>query len=237
MESFDWSTFVFWAAMIILLLFTAGVHKRFFEGEEGDAVVKSMAFDATFISIILIMGFVPQLGYITIVPGISLTLMHIPVLIGAYVGGWKKGLLYGTAFGITSWIMALMNGSGLNAFFIYPWVSVLPRMAFGLLAGLVFLLVSKQPKLYRSAPFIGLLAFLLTVAHTCLVFGDLFAFYPSDMSSFFGGSGVIQGVSMTVLAIIAIGAAGEAALGAILTPAVGKALLKSKGSWKERKHA
>ena len=41
-----------------------------------------MVMFATFASIILLMALVPNLGYLTFIPGISITIIHIPVLIG-----------------------------------------------------------------------------------------------------------------------------------------------------------
>jgi uncharacterized membrane protein len=126
--------------------------------------------------------------------------------------------------------MAALQGVGLNALFIYPWVSVLPRALFGLLAGAVFQLLKKTPKIYGNPAAVGGIAFLLTVCHSVLVFADLFVFYGGVMSALFAsGSAVMNGVTFTFLAVIAVGMAGEATLGAIITPLAGKGLLKVLG--------
>ncbi len=187
--------------------------------------VSQMTEDAAIIAIIIVMGFVPQFGYIQVVPGISLTLLHLPVLLGAYRSGWKRGLFYGIAFGVTSWIQALQSATGLNAFFIYPWVSVLPRALFGFLAGLIFAFLKKGNKLYKNGIAVAAVSFLLTILHTVLVFADLFIFYPTKMVAFFSGnSQIANGIMIGVTGILALGCLGEALLGAIFTPIVGKAL-------------
>lgn len=189
--------------------------------------VYQMTEDAAIISIIIVMGFVPQFGYIMIVPGLSLTLIHIPVLIGAYRGDWKRGLLYGLVFGVTSWIQAIQNAAGLNAFFVYPWISVLPRVLFGFFAGLCFSFFKKRNKLYRNGLLIAAISFFLTLLHTGLVFGSLFLFYPSEMISYFSLSGSIgNGIVLGVTSILLLGCVGEATIGAIFTPIVGKTLAR-----------
>lgn len=195
--------------------------------EEKGYSVSMMSEDAVIIAIIVVMGFVPQFGYITVVPGISLTLMHLPVLLGAYRGGWKRGIFYGFAFGVTSCLQAIQNNVGLNAFFIYPWVSVLPRVLFGFFAGLFFSFLKKGNKLSHDGLLLAVISFALTLLHTGLVFADLFLFYPSEMISFFSNSSVIgSGIVVGVTLILILGCLGEATLAALFTPIVGKTLDK-----------
>lgn len=221
----DYRTIMFWVSFgIAIILLVAFLHS-YFPQKEGNRRVNDITADALFCAIIMVMGFVPQLGYIQIIPGLSLTLLHIPVLIGAYLFGWKRGTFYGFVFGLTSWFVALQSGVGFNAFFIYPWVSVLPRILFGFLAGLIFTLVKKVPKIYHSGLAVGGLAFALTIVHTLLVFGDLFIFYPSEMLTYFSSTSSIgSDVVIAFAAVIGLGALGEGVLGGIVTPAVGKAL-------------
>ncbi len=218
---------VFWVFFAALFL-AYFVYLRFIspKDEESDSVSR-ITEDSVIIAIIVIMGFVPQFGYISIVPGISLTLMHLPVLIGAYRGGWKRGVFYGIAFGVTSWLQALQNGAGLNAFFIYPWVSVLPRLLFGFCAGLSFSFLKKGNKLYRNGLLVAAISFLLTLLHTGFVFADLFLFYPNEMIAFFSSSSTIgEGITMGVTLMLLLGCLGEATLAALFTPAVGRTLAR-----------
>lgn len=220
---------IFWVLAAALFLGAVAVYKKF--TERGDAesqkrdTIVSMAHDALIIGIIALMGFVPSIGYIAVVPGvISLTLVHIPVLLGAYLFGWKRGLFYGIAFGITSWIQASMNPTGLNFFFIYPWVSVLPRAIFGFSAGLLFELLRKKTRIWRRPIIIGVLSFLLSAWHTALVISSLFLFFGADLmalASSFGGSTAF-GVTLTFFGILILGALGEAIVAAIAIPPLAK---------------
>jgi len=218
-------TIVFWVMLVILLLlFFAFLSKAIPQNEES---VANITFDGLIIAIIIIMGLVPQVGYITVVPGLSLTLVHLPVLVGAYRGGAKRGALFGFVFGLTSMFQAISNPVGFNAFFVYPWVSILPRLVFGLLAGLLFTLIKKMPKIGANGFAVGALSFLLTMMHTGLVFLDLFIFYPSTMSSLFQGTSSIgEGIVIGFGAVIALGCLGESALASLFTPLIGKSIRK-----------
>ena len=92
--------------------------------------IKKITFAGLIIGLIIVMSFT-NIGFITIT-GISITLIHIPVLVGAIVLGKKYGCILGLIFGICSLIMAFMN-IATNAPFTNPLVSILPRVAFGFL--------------------------------------------------------------------------------------------------------
>ena len=217
---------IFWILLGILIICFFRYLAYVSPDSEKNNIYKSTE-DAILIAVIIVMSFVPQFGYITIVPGLSLTLLHLPVLIGAYRGGWKKGILYGLTFGITSWIVAIEQPLGLNAFFVFPWISVLSRILFGFFAGLLFAFIKKKNKLYRNGLLIGIVSFFLSILHTCLVFADLFIFYPQEMINFFKTSSSIgSGIVMGMVVILIIGSLGEATLASIFTPLVTRTLAK-----------
>ncbi len=72
-----------------------------------------MVLTALFTAIIIIMAFVPYLGYINLVV-IKATLIHVPVIIGSIVLGPKKGGFLGFVFGCTSLINNTFNPSLLS---------------------------------------------------------------------------------------------------------------------------
>lgn len=100
---------------------------------------KKQMFEFTLTSIfgaiILLLSLVPNLGFITVLPGVSITIVHIPVIIGVFILGLKGGFVLGLFFGIGSLLASLIYAkTAFDLAFIYPWVSVLPRILFGLLA-------------------------------------------------------------------------------------------------------
>lgn len=75
------------------------------------------------------------LGYIPFLAGVAITIMHVPVIIGAVVAGPVVGTIIGAIFGVSSMIVASVapKGPG-DVFFTDPWVSVLPRLFIGVAA-------------------------------------------------------------------------------------------------------
>ena len=90
---------------------------------------------AMMIAIILLMSFTP-LGYLR-TPGLSITLLTIPVAVGAIILGPKGGAVCGLAFGATSFYMAVTGSSA--------FVCIVARVLEGWITGLIFAALYKSP--------------------------------------------------------------------------------------------
>lgn len=118
-------------------------------------------------------GFIPWFG------GISLTIMALPVIIGAILEGPLVGLGIGLIFGLFSLLQAAIapNGPG-DVVFTNPLISVLPRLLIGPAAWMVWVGLKKIPAL-------GLILAGITgsVTNTVFVLGmmGLFKLYPWPM--------------------------------------------------------
>jgi uncharacterized membrane protein len=95
---------------------------------------------ALFTAIILLMAFTP-LGYIK-TPGLEITLLVVPVAVGAIILGPTAGAILGGVFGITSFIQAFGGPLGaalLSISVIGTFVlCVVTRILMGWLTGLIF---------------------------------------------------------------------------------------------------
>ena len=96
---------------------------------------------ALLVAIILLMAFTP-IGYIKTL-GLEITLIVVPVTIGAIALGAAGGALLGGVFGVTSFIQCFgMNPFGAALLGINPWatfiVCIVPRILMGWLTGLIF---------------------------------------------------------------------------------------------------
>lgn len=101
---------------------------------------------ALLVAIILILAFTP-LGYIKTL-GLEITLIVIPVTIGAIILGPVGGAILGGVFGITSFIQCFgMNVFGATLLSINPLgtfiVTIIPRILMGWLTGLIFVALRK----------------------------------------------------------------------------------------------
>lgn len=146
--------------------------------------LKSMVYDALFLALIIMFTFVPYLGLYTIGP-VSFTILHLFVILGAALFDYKKGMLYGFFMGVSTLLKAIQYPGTADFFFINPFISVLPRVLFGLITGLIFDLMKKYltQKQFNFAliPVSILCAFLHTflVVFCWYIFGILDIFYIS----------------------------------------------------------
>lgn len=80
-----------------------------------------------------------RLGFIPWISGASLTIMQVPVIIGAILEGPVVGMVIGLVFGVSSLIQAAVAPTGpTDVWFTNPLLSILPRLFIGPMAWLVY---------------------------------------------------------------------------------------------------
>lgn len=149
--------------------------------------IRKLTIHSMFIALIAIMGFVPLLGFVPIGAGVSITLIHLPVLLGAILLSTRSATLFGLTFGMVSLFVVLTNPAPLptDLFFINPMISIFPRIIFGLFAGII-LTFAKQYKGRFGWLLIGASAFVATIVHTILVLSMLWIFESANFVASFG---------------------------------------------------
>jgi uncharacterized membrane protein len=108
-------------------------------------------------------GFIPWFG------GISLTIMHVPAIIGAILEGPIVGAGIGLIFGLFSMLQAaIAPTSPSDVWFTNPLLAVLPRLFIGPVAWLVW-------KALKRIPVVGLIAsgIIGSLTNTVLVLGTI----------------------------------------------------------------
>jgi len=108
-------------------------------------------------------GFIPWFG------GISLTIMHVPAIIGAILEGPIVGAGIGLIFGLFSMLQAaIAPTSPSDVWFTNPLLAVLPRLFIGPIAWLVW-------KALKRIPVVGLIAsgIIGSLTNTVLVLGTI----------------------------------------------------------------
>lgn len=101
---------------------------------------------AMFSALITAMTFIPYVGYITIGASLSITTLHIPVIIGAVLLGKTSGTILGAVWGVTCLIYAALNGTADAVIFLNPMISVVPRIFVGLLTAVYYDIARKLGK-------------------------------------------------------------------------------------------
>ena len=227
-------TIIFVVLLAGLLFLTAMLYAKNFKvaaQESRHSRILALTNDAIFLAIIVLMTFVPNLGYLSVFGGvITFTLLHLPVILGASLSGWKRGALYGLAFGVFNWIRALTAAtSAFDMLFMNPLISILPRFLFGLIAGFLFEILRKVKSKGAKTTLLVVFSALSTVIHTFLVFGAIYVFTMGETAWLWNWlfSGFTSALGMTALLLTSLGAGGEALLAAIFVPSLNAALRKA----------
>ncbi len=192
-----------------------------------------MAQMAFLTAIMLVLAFTP-LGYIPL-PFMNATTMHIPVIIGGCLLGPGPGAALGAFFGITSVIKATIQPN-LTSFVFTPFysfspqfhggpasllVAIGPRILIGLVAGLLFRALKKRMKKTGLPLFIS--GFVGSMVNTIGVMGLIYLFF-GEQYAVAGGTDPSM-LIYVIMGVVGINGVPEAVIGAILTQAIGKALL------------
>lgn len=163
--------------MLYLLRFKKGGH---FMNTHRQRIVQ-MTTLALLIALIILMTFTPNFGYIQ--TGLfSITIIHIPVLIGAAILGPLGGLVLGLSWGLTSYLYALTLGTIEAMIFLNPMVSIVPRILVGLIVSYSALLI-KNLKIKDLLKY-AIVAGIGTLSNTILVLSAIFAFESAGLVSF-----------------------------------------------------
>ncbi len=133
----------------------------------------------------VLLAFTP-LGFIPL-PTISITTLHIPVIIGAILLGPLDGAILGGVMGICSVLKATFAGVDMTAILVNPFTSGNPaaslvmavgsRIMIGVVAGCVYKFLSS--KKMPTALAVGISACLGTLTNTVLFLGCMSIFFNS----------------------------------------------------------
>lgn len=197
------------------------------------AKTRNMVLTAVIAAIIILMAFVPYIGYINLVV-IKATLIHVPVIIGSVILGPKKGAFLGFIFGLTSLINNTFNPS-LLSFAFSPFYSggnlwslvicFVPRILVGVVPyfvfkGLMKLGNNKKPMEYVALPVAGAVGALV---NTLLVMNLIYFCFAGQFAAV--KNIALSAVYDVIIGIIFANGVPEAIVGAVLTLALGKVLL------------
>ena len=195
--------------------------------------VKDLTTLGLLTGILLVMAFTP-LGYFHTF-GIDISLMMIPVGIGAMLMGPKAGAWLGFIFGATSFYQAVTGTSAFSAmlFNISPvntFLLCIPtRVLMGFLTGVIFLLVSKLDKKKTVCYFVG--GFSAAFLNTVFFMGTLILLfwnteYIQGFNQAFGGVNPFLFVVMFVGVNGAMEWPASCIAGGIVSKAVSRTLYK-----------
>lgn len=195
-----------------------------------------MVLTALFTAIIIMMAFVPYVGYINLVV-IKATLIHVPVIIGSIMLGPKRGAFLGFVFGCTSLINNTFNPS-LLSFAFSPFYSIgeiggnfwsivicfIPRILVGVLPYFVYVGIRRLFKEKGAGDWIALPAagVVGAITNTLLVMNLIYFCFCEEFAA--AKAIATDAVYSAILGIIAANGIPEAIVAAVFTTVICKAL-------------
>lgn len=182
-----------------------------------------IALLALFTAIIILQNFIPFLGYIPL-GVLNLTIIHVTVIIAAFLLGPKDGAIVGGVWGTITFIRAFVWPTSPIApiVFVNPLISILPRILIGVVAGYAFLWAKKS---FHSKIFAASLASVLgSLTNTFLVLGQIYLFYRGQSQVMYGLD--TAALMPYLLGLVLTNGIPEALIAAIVSPAVAVPLAK-----------
>ncbi len=197
---------------------------------------------ALFSAIIIVMAFIPYLGYIPL-GFMNATIIHIPVILGALFLGPRMGAVLGFVFGLTSLLNNTFNPN-ITSFVFSPFytaggihggirsllVCFVPRILIGIIPYYVYRLIVKLMKEKKAAKTVAFAAAGVAGAltNTLLVMNGIYFLFGSSYSEAKGiAANALYGL---ILSVIGTQGVPEAIIAGILVTSIGQVLMKLKHS-------
>lgn len=184
--------------------------------------VRKMVIVAMLSGICLFLG-LTGLGFIPL-PLFKLTILHLPVIIGAIIEGPVVGASIGLIFGLFSIYQNITAPTPMSPFFYNPLVSILPRVLIGIVSYYVYKFL--RSKLRNVKLSISIAAIIGSLVNTIGVLGLIYLIYFKDYAQILMDKGTvtsnsISAVTTALLTVIGTNGLAEAILSAIIvTPIV-----------------
>ncbi len=178
-------------------------------------------------AVILLLAFTP-IGYIRTF-GLEITLIVVPVTVGAVTLGPAAGAVLGAVFGITSFIQCFgMSPFGAVLLSINPFatfvVCVVSRILMGWLTGLIYQELKNVRQIKKAAVVIANL--IGPFLNTCFFMGTLvLCFYHTEYIQGLAQSMKVSNVFAFIVAFVGVNGLIEAAVCFVVGSAISKALL------------
>lgn len=177
---------------------------------------------AIFGTIVIVQNLVPFLGNIPIGP-LSITLIHITVIVAAIVLGPVQGMLVGGIWGMITFVRAFVWPTSPIAVicFTNPLISVLPRILVGAAAGYGYLQLKKR---FSSKKAMAIAAMMGSMTNTLLVLGQIYIFYHNQAPRLYAVD--VRQLLPYLLGVVGTNGIPEMLLAAIMVPLIATVLLK-----------
>lgn len=189
--------------------------------------VRKMVIIAMLSGICLFLG-LTGLGFIPL-PLFKLTILHLPVIIGAIIEGPVVGGSIGLIFGLFSIYQNITAPTPMSPFFYNPLISILPRVLIGVISYYIYKMIRSKIKNIKVS--ISIAAVCGSLVNTIGVLGGIYLIYFKDYANILVERGTIassslNAVTTALLTVIGTNGLAEAILSAVIVTPIVIAIFK-----------
>lgn len=186
-----------------------------------------LTITAVFVALILLQTFVPNIGYIRIIPALpAITTIPLTIAIYSSLMGSKAGLGFGLFWGITRLFVAYTQPGDIVSLLIFqnPVISLVPSIIAGWLPGLIVKVIKRKD---IGFIFAGLVASLTNTFLVILLTSLFFMNNATVLTSHLGNNTGSNTLFIILVAALGLNGILEAIFTGIVTPIVAIPLRKA----------
>lgn len=186
-----------------------------------------LTITAVFVALLLLQTFVPNIGYIRIVPALpAITTIPLTIAIYSSLMGSKAGLGFGLFWGITRLFVAYTQPGDIVSLLIFqnPVISLVPSIIAGWLPGLIVKVIKRKD---IGFIFAGLVASLTNTFLVILLTSLFFMNNATVLTSHLGNNTGSNTLFIILVAALGLNGILEAIFTGIITPIVAIPLRKA----------
>lgn len=185
---------------------------------------RRMTITAVFAAILIMQTFLPNIGYVRIIPVLPVAITTIPMTIAIYgtLMGTKAGLGFGLFWGITRLIVAYTQPGDMVSLMLFqnPVISVVPSVLAGFFPSLITKAMGKTNCAKLGYIFSGAVTSLTNTIMVILLTSIFFMHDPASLVHYLGNYS--SSTPLILILITALGANGviEAIFTALVVPVI-----------------
>lgn len=187
--------------------------------------ITKMTITAVFIALLLVQTFVPNIGYVRILPTLpAITTIPLTIAVYASLMGPKLGAVLGLVWGLTRLIVAYTQPGDMVSLLLFqnPLVSLVPSIFAGWFAGLISkYFIQKDNKVRRLGyTFSGAVTSLTNTIMVITIASLCFMNNPASLTTYLGHFS--QGTPLFLILMMTLGINGlvEAIFTAVMVPLI-----------------
>lgn len=185
----------------------------------------NLTITAVFIAILILQTYVPNIGYIRILPALpAITTIPLTVAIYSSLLGPRYGTIFGLVWGLTRLVVAYTQPGDMISLLLFrnPVTSLVPSILAGLIPGLIGSRFNNKSKRSQKVAYVlsGAATSLVNTAMVIILASLFFMKKPATLTSYLGNVNAKMPLFFILIMSLGLNGLVEAVFTAVVTPIV-----------------